>query len=101
MGLFKKENKEDKKEQASENEAYLKVLGGGCAKCSELEANAKKALEQLGMPIEIQHVRDMRDIASYGVMLTPALVLGKKAFSPGKILSVDEIVELLNKNKKE
>ncbi len=42
---------------------------------------------------------DFAKIASYGVMSTPALVIGGKVVSSGKVLKKDEIVELLQKNK--
>lgn len=79
---------------------YVKVLGAGCSKCGRLEANAKEALKEKGMPVEVEHVSDFKEIAKYGVMLTPALVVGGKVYSPGKILSKDEIVKILEKEAK-
>jgi small redox-active disulfide protein 2 len=75
----------------------IKVLGSGCTKCNELEANVKKALEQLGMETAIEHVTDFSVIAAYGVMSTPALVVDEKVVSYGKVLKVDEAVKLLQK----
>lgn len=75
----------------------MKVLGSGCAKCNELEDNVKKALEQLGMETSIEHVTDFNVIAAYGVMTTPALVVDEKVISYGKVLKVNEAVELIQK----
>ena len=80
-----------------EGEKSVKVLGSGCAKCNELEANTKKALEQLGMDSTIIHVTDFTQIATYGVMSTPALVVDSKVVSYGKVLKTEEIVALLHK----
>lgn len=77
--------------------AAVKVLGGGCAKCNQLEAAAKTALSQLGMDTAIEHVTDFSAIAAYGVMSTPALVVDGKVVSFGKVLKSDEIVKLLQK----
>jgi small redox-active disulfide protein 2 len=77
----------------------VKVLGSGCAKCNQLEANVKVALEQLGMHSAIEHVTDFSQIAAYGVMSTPALVVDGKVVSYGKVLKVDEAVKLLEKYK--
>lgn len=77
--------------------ASVKVLGSGCAKCNELEANVKKALEQLGMDTAIEHVTDFSVIAAYGVMTTPALVVDGKVVSYGKVLKVEEVVRILEK----
>ncbi len=91
--------KEIKLENAKFNGSGIKILGSGCAKCNQLEAATKEALIQLGMDDAVDHVTDFAKIASYGVMSTPALVIGGKVVSSGKVLKKDEIVELLQKNK--
>jgi len=77
--------------------ASVKVLGSGCAKCNQLEEATKAALEQLGMDTTIDHVTDFSQIASYGVMTTPALVVDGKVVSYGKVLKVEEVVKILQK----
>ena len=77
--------------------ASVKVLGSGCAKCNQLEAATVAALEQLGMDTTIDHVRDFAQIASYGVMSTPALVVDGKVVSYGKVLKTEEVVAILKK----
>lgn len=75
----------------------VKILGSGCAKCNQLEAATKAALEQLGMDVAIEHVTDFTQIAAYGVMTTPAIVVNEKVVSMGKVLKTQEIVKLLQK----
>lgn len=75
----------------------VKVLGGGCAKCNALEANTKVALERLGFEDGIEHVTDMADIATMGVMSTPALVVDEKILFVGKVATVEEIAEAIGK----
>ncbi len=75
----------------------VKVLGSGCKKCNELEENARLALTQLGMQPAIEHVTDFAQIAAYGVMSTPALVVNGKVVVYGKVLKADEIVSILQK----
>lgn len=77
--------------------ASVKVLGGGCAKCNALESATKAALEQLGMDTAIEHVTDFSQIAAFGVMSTPALVVDGKVVAYGKVLKQDEVVTLLQK----
>lgn len=77
--------------------AGVKVLGGGCAKCNALEATVRSALEELGMDTAIDHVTDFGQIAAYGVMSTPALVVDGKVVSYGKVLSKDEAKAILQK----
>ncbi len=77
--------------------AAVKVLGSGCKKCNELEANTQLALTQLGMETAIEHVTDFAQIAAYGVMSTPALVVNGKVVAYGKVLKAEEIVKILQK----
>ena len=86
-----------KEEKAKAEGAGVKVLGSGCTKCNELEAATKEALQQLGMDTTIDHVTDFLEIATYGVMTTPALVIDGKVVSYGKVLKVDEVVKILQK----
>jgi small redox-active disulfide protein 2 len=114
MALFGKKNKEEKTtscccggncdaesmakaETAKVEGASVKVLGTGCAKCNALEAATKAALEQIGMDTTIDHVTDFSQIAAYGVMTTPALVIDGKVVSYGKVLKTDEVVKILQK----
>lgn len=73
----------------------VKVLGSGCKKCNQLEIATKTALKQLGMNTTIEHVTDFAQIASYGVMTTPALVIDNKVVSYGKVLNVDEVIKII------
>lgn len=77
--------------------ASVKVLGSGCIKCNQLEAATKAALEQMGMDVTIDHVTDFAQIAAYGVMTTPALIVDGKVVSYGKVLHTDEVVKILQK----
>ncbi|MDL2319470.1 thioredoxin family protein [Eubacteriales bacterium OttesenSCG-928-A19] len=83
--------------QAQQEGARVKILGSGCKKCNELEANTKAALTQLGIDSTIDHVTDFAQIAAYGVMTTPALVVDGKVISYGKVLKADEVAALLKK----
>jgi len=73
----------------------IKVLGPGCPKCELLYENVVKALEELGMEAELIKVKDFMQIASHGVLTTPGLMIDGKLISQGKVLSVEEIKEVL------
>lgn len=75
--------------------ARMKVLGTGCAKCRALENSVMEALQELELPEEVDHVSDFSEIASYGVMSTPALVIDGNVVSFGKVLHKDEVINLL------
>lgn len=84
-----------KQAEQQKTAAGIKVLGGGCAKCNDLEAATVQALKELGMDPAIDHVTDFAQIAAYGVMTTPALVVDGKVVSYGKVLKKDEVVRLI------
>lgn len=82
---------------AASGSLRVEVLGSGCAKCNQLEANTRTALAQLGIDAQIGHVTDFALIAAYGVMSTPALVINGTVVSTGRVLTVEEAAELLQK----
>lgn len=83
--------------EATKAAGGIKVLGSGCAKCKALEEAAHEALMELGMDATIDHVTDFVQIAAYGVMTTPALVVDGKVVSYGKVLKKDEAKALIQK----
>jgi small redox-active disulfide protein 2 len=75
----------------------VKILGTGCAKCNQLEQATVEALKELGIENKVEHVTDFGEIASYGVMTTPGLVVDGKVASYGKVLKKDEVKKILEK----
>lgn len=69
----------------------IQILGSGCAKCEQLTKNAKEAADQLGIEYELSKVTDINEILSFGVMITPALVVDGEVKISGKLTSVEEI----------
>lgn len=93
MKLF---GKKESAQKETGNEA-VKELGGGCASCHALEASAKAALAELGLPQEVGHITDFGEIAACGVMNTPALMVDGKVVSSGRVLSKEEAKTLIEK----
>ena len=73
----------------------IKVLGSGCANCQTLEKRTSQAIEQLGLDADIEKVTDYVDIAAYGVMSTPALVIDEQVVLAGRVPKVAELQTLL------
>lgn len=73
----------------------IKVLGAGCKSCHEQYENAKKAVENLGLNVEVEYITDMEKVMSYGVMSMPALLVNDKIVSVGKVLKPKEIEKFL------
>jgi len=73
----------------------IEILGGGCANCTKLYESARKAVSDSGKKATIVKVTDYSEIASYGVMRTPALVIDGDIKSEGRVPTVDEIKKML------
>lgn len=97
MKLFGKKKEKEVEVCDCGESCYAKVLGSGCSKCNTLSEHTKEALKQLNMDTCIQKITDFTEIAKWGVMSTPALVLGEKVVSMGKVLTVEEIKHLITK----
>ncbi|MCX6094890.1 MAG: thioredoxin family protein [Candidatus Bipolaricaulota bacterium] len=74
----------------------IEVLGTGCPKCKATVANAQKAVAELGIQAEVVKIEDLMEIASRGVMMTPAVVVDGEVKVVGKIPTVDEIKKWLS-----
>lgn len=75
----------------------IKILGPGCVNCKTLQRRTEEALEQLGIPANLEKVEDYRMIAAYGIMRTPGLVIDGKVVSYGVVPHVDELKALILK----
>ena len=73
----------------------IKILGSGCAKCQKLEAAARDAVAELGLDADVTKVTDPAEIAGWGVMATPALVVDDEVVSSGRVLSADAVRDLI------
>ncbi len=73
----------------------IEILGTGCAKCKTLEEVAKQAVAKIGGFHSVIKIEDVVEIMNYGVMNTPALVVDGVVKSSGKVLSVEEVVNIL------
>ena len=69
----------------------IEVLGPGCNNCHRLEANTREAVAATGIEAEIVKVTDYAQIAAYGVMSTPGLVIDGRVVSYGRIPSPGDI----------
>ena len=72
----------------------IKVLGPGCPNCEKMEEMVKKAVAELGVDAEVEHLRNLNQISRY-VMVTPGLVVNEKVKHEGKPLPTPERVKKL------
>ena len=73
----------------------IRVLGPGCPSCDKLEKDLMAVMAELNLPADLDHVRDVKEIASYGVMGNPALVINGKVVAVGRVPSKTQLKEWL------
>jgi small redox-active disulfide protein 2 len=73
----------------------VKILGPGCKKCETLEARTRDALRELDVTADIDKVTDVGEIAGYGVMKTPGLVVDDVVVVSGRVPTVRALSDLL------
>jgi len=69
----------------------IKILGTGCAKCKKLQEMTESALKEMNIEYNLEKVTDLDDILSYGIMMTPGLVVNGEVKSNGKLPSVEDL----------
>jgi small redox-active disulfide protein 2 len=74
---------------------HIKILGSGCANCVNLEKVTKQAIEELGLEATFEKVTDYADIATYGIMRTPGLVVDDQVLLSGRVPTRTQVKELL------
>lgn len=75
----------------------IKVLGPGCAKCQETERQVKEAVSEAGVDVTVEKVTDIMEIATYGVFVTPAVVIDGEIKSVGKVPKKQDVLSWLGK----
>jgi small redox-active disulfide protein 2 len=73
----------------------VRILGTGCAKCQKLYDETRAAAAELGLDCSIEKVTAVAEIMSYGVMMTPALVVDGVVKVVGKVPSREDLKGML------
>lgn len=75
----------------------IKVLGHGCSNCEKLAETVQQAVSELGIDAKITKITDFAEMASYGLMASPGLVINEELVSSGRIPSAKDIKTLIEK----
>ncbi len=73
----------------------IKVLGPGCKKCEQTAKIVKEALAEAGVEANVEKVTDMMEIAGYGVMATPSVVVDGQMKIAGKVPKKKDVLSWL------
>ena len=69
----------------------IKVLGTGCTNCKNTIALIGQVASDKGVSVNLEKVEELRDIAGYGVMSTPGVVIDGKVVHAGGVPSREKV----------
>jgi len=75
----------------------IKILGPGCVKCNKTEALVREVVAESGVEAKVDKVSDMMEIATYGILGTPAVIVDGEVKCVGKIPKKEEIQAWIGK----
>ena len=76
----------------------IKVFGPGCTQCDQLEQQIFQVLSELNMTADVEHVRDVKEIAKAGIMGSPGLMINGEVVAVGKVPSKEKLKNMLQKS---
>jgi small redox-active disulfide protein 2 len=77
----------------------IKILGAGCPNCERLGQEVYEILSEINLDADVEHVRDLKEIASYGFVATPGLVINGRLVSAGKVPGKAQVTKWLEEAK--
>jgi small redox-active disulfide protein 2 len=78
----------------------IEIAGPGCPRCGATTENVMKALREMGTEAVVEKITDINVMIDRGVLQSPALLIDGKIVSQGKIPTVEQVKQLIQKEKK-
>ena len=75
----------------------IKILGPGCKKCIQVANIVRQVIEEYRLQAQIEEIASVDKIAEYGVLSTPAVVIGGDVKCSGRVPERQEILQWLRK----
>ncbi|MEK9713624.1 MAG: thioredoxin family protein [Thalassolituus sp.] len=69
----------------------FKVLGIGCAKCKKTVQLIEETARKSGVEVQVEKIEDPETIMGFGVMSTPAVIVGDAVVHSGSIPRHDQV----------
>ena len=76
----------------------IKILGSGCSRCEKLFNKVKEVIYKYKIDAEVIKINDIKEIAKYGIMMTPGLVINEKLVCSINVPSEKDILKYINQN---
>jgi small redox-active disulfide protein 2 len=75
----------------------IRVLGQGCANCQAFSQRIMEVLTELNLAADFEHVTDIKEIARYGILQSPALLINGQVMAVGQVPSKGRVKEWISK----
>lgn len=82
-------------EETAQRTLRITALGPGCSLCDQMVQTVIGVLNSMDLPASFEHVTDVMEIARYGFVRTPTLIINDKIVCQGSIPSAKQIQEWL------
>jgi small redox-active disulfide protein 2 len=82
-------------EQTPAGGVRIQVLGPGCFNCDKIEKDVREVLAELKIPGDLSHVTEPVEIAKFGVLGVPALVINGRIVCVGTVPDRNRIKQWL------
>jgi len=82
-------------EEAVHGALRITALGPGCSLCDQMVRTVIGVLNSMDLPASFEHITGVMEIARYGFIRTPALIINDKVVCQGSIPSAKQIQEWL------
>ena len=73
----------------------VKVLGPGCKRCEATEQMVRAEAAKLGVEVKVEKVTDYAQIAGFGVVSTPGIVIDGKVVHAGGLPKTEDLAKWL------
>ncbi len=73
----------------------IKVLGSGCKRCLATADIVRSEAAKLGIEIDLEKITDYAEIAGFGVVSTPGLVVDGKVVHAGGVPKAEDVAKWL------
>lgn len=73
----------------------IKILGAGCTTCVGVCDVFEEVVKELNVNATVVKVLDPQEIAKYGIMSLPAILIDEKIKLTGKVPKREDIVKLI------
>jgi small redox-active disulfide protein 2 len=74
----------------------VKVLGPGCKRCEATEQMVRSEAKKLGVEVTVEKVTDYAEIAKFGILSTPGVVIDGKVVHAGGLPKAEDLAKWLS-----